>query len=126
MGGKLNERGRQVAGRSLQDWIAMRRLQGVDAVTHSHQQRILKATNWSNLGHVLLLNCPVRPNYTFRDRSVITARSMRAKLNLVALADRAAQRFPPRSGMVEESVSWWYWHWSTTDPKIWARHNVRV
>jgi hypothetical protein len=126
--GSYNERGRHVAGRSLQDWIAKRHLQGVDAVTHSHGGNVLfKATEFgADFGHVLLLNCPVRPNSTFRDRSVITARSIRTKLDLVVLADRAAQRFPPRSGIVEEYLPWWYWHWSTTDPKIWARHNIRV
>jgi hypothetical protein len=87
----------------------------------------MKATSLgAAFGHVLLLNCPVRPSYVFREGSAITARSVRTCFDLVILADRAGQRFPPRSGIVEQYLPSWYGHSGTTDPKTWHRHDIRV
>lgn len=126
--GNYNDRAREVAAHNLTQWIGERSLQGVDAVTHSHGGNVLmKATELGAVfGHVLLLSCPVRRYYRFADASAISARSVRTCFDLVVLADRAAQKFPPRSGISETYLPIWYGHSGTTRPEIWAKHKIRV
>jgi hypothetical protein len=79
----------------------------------------MKATSLgAAFGHVQLLNCPVRPSYAFRESSAITARSVRTCFDLVILADRGGQRFPPRSGIVEQYLPSWYGHSGATDENL--------
>jgi hypothetical protein len=84
---------------NLQTWLSAKGFHGVDAVAHSHGGNVvMQATSLgAAFGHVLLLNWPVRPSYAFRDGSAITVRSVRTCFDIVILADRGGQRFPPRS-----------------------------
>jgi len=126
--GGYNDRARDVAAQHLNEWIEARKMSRVDAVTHSHGGNVLmKATErGTTFGHVLLLSCPVRRGYDFREGSVITARSVRTSFDLAILADRGGQRFAPRSGIVEQYLPWWFQHSKTTCPSIWKRYNIRV
>jgi hypothetical protein len=126
--GSYTHYGREVAARSLNDWVAARKLEGIDAACHSHGGNVLlKATEMGGIfGHVLLLSCPVRRKYKVRPRSVITVRSLRVKFDLVILADRARQSFPPTSGIDEQYLPLWFNHSATTQPENWQRFGIRV
>ena len=120
---------RNVAAENLQAWLARRRFEGIDAVGHSHGGNVLlKSTEMGSVyGHVLLLSCPVRREYRLLEHAAITLRSLRIHFDLVILADRAGQRFPPSSSIADEYLPYWFYgHSKTTEPQTWKRHEVRV
>lgn len=118
---------REVAAMNLNDWIKHRALTGIDAITHSHGGNVLMASTYleAKFGHVIFLSCPVRWNqYQVCPGTVQKKNSVRVHLDLVITADRAAQRFPIGSGIIDTVLPIWFDHGATYEPTNWTTYDL--
>lgn len=126
--GGYSDYAREVASLNLRDWVNLRRLRDIDAVTHSHGGNVLMAaTQLSvNFRKVVFLSCPVRWNqYRPASSSIAQPHSVRIRFDFVILADRASQRFPNNSNIPETILPLWFVrHGSTTEPTVWANQKL--
>jgi hypothetical protein len=123
--GRYSEAARAEAAVELLDWIAARDLDGLSLFTHSHGGSVaMLATQGAlTVGELVLLSCPVHPEYAPNFANVSRTVSVRVKWDLVILADGGGQRFDdPR---IEEHVlPIWFNHSATHSPGVWATHHV--
>jgi hypothetical protein len=116
---------RAEAAVELLDWITSRDLDGLSLFTHSHGGSVaMLATQGAlTVGELVLLSCPVHPEYAPNFANVSRTVSVRVKWDLVILADGGGQRFEdPR---IEEHVlPIWFNHSATHSPVVWATHHV--
>ena len=109
----------------LLDWVTARNLNGLNLFTHSHGGNVamLATQGTLSVGELVLLSCPVHPDYAPNFANVSKAVSIRVKWDLVILADGGGQRFEdPR---IEEHVlPIWFKHSATHSPDVWKTHRV--
>jgi hypothetical protein len=125
--GGYSDYAREVAADNLINWVHSRSLRGIDGVTHSHGGNVLMAaTKGTSFSKVIFLSCPVHWNkYQPASNSIKKAISIRIKLDLVILGDRANQRFPNGSGISETVLPIWFTsHSDTCEPKIWQKQKL--
>ena len=126
--GGYSDYAREVAAQHLDDWIARRKLSGLDAITHSHGGNVLFESTrlGARFNKLILLSCPVRWwRYQPKPGSFNSAQSIRIRCDLVLLADRAGQRFPNGHGIDEEKLPIWFIsHSDTNNPKTWRKYTL--
>ena len=75
------------------------------------------------VGELVLLSCPVHPEYAPNFANVSRTVSVRVKWDLVILADGGGQRFED-PGIEEHVLPIWFNHSATHSPDVWATHHV--
>lgn len=76
-----------------------------------------------DIGELVLLSCPVHPQYAPDFSHVGKAVSIRVHLDLVILADGGGQRFQD-PGIEENVLPVWFDHSATHDPAVWRQYRV--
>jgi len=125
--GGYTDYAREVASLNLNDWLKLRKLNGIDAVAHSHGCNVLMAATklQSQFGKIILLNCPVHWNkYSLTPHLYSNAVSVRIKFDFVILADRGGQRFPKNTIPEKILPLWFDAHSDATSPVVWQGQNL--
>ena len=123
--GRYSEAARAEAAVQLLDWVTARGLDGLSLFTHSHGGSVaMLATHGSlSVDELVLLSCPVHPEYAPNFANVSRTVSVRVKWDLVILADGGGQRFEDPE--IEEHVlPIWFQHSATHSPDVWRAHRV--
>jgi hypothetical protein len=125
--GGYSDYAREVAAQNLDNWMQVRKLNGIDVVTHSHGGNVLMNATYHSvkIGKAILLSCPVRwAHYQVCPGTIKKIDSIRVHSDLVIMADRAGQSFPIGSGIKDTVLPLWYNHSATTDPDVWQKHSL--
>jgi hypothetical protein len=123
--GGWSDGARAIAASDLRAWVTAHSLNGLDLFTHSHGGSVAMLASQAGLsiGELVLLSCPVHPQYMPDFARVGKAVSVRVHLDLVILADGGGQRF--RDSRIQENVlPVWFDHAATHDPAVWQQYNV--
>ena len=123
--GRYSEAARAEAAVELLDWIAARDLDGLSLFTHSHGGSVaMLATQGAlTVGELVLLSCPLHPEYAPNFANVSRTVSVRVKWDLVILADGGGQKFED-PGIEEHVLPIWFNHSATHSPDVWRTHHV--
>jgi hypothetical protein len=124
--GQYHHSDRVVAALLLGRWAKARGMVPLDLVGHSHGANVALLANMNGLqvGRLILLSCPVHwdryhPAFS-RVRRVV---SIRARMDLVVLADGGRQRFPD-DRVVDRVLPVWFDHFASRSPRVWDRYSV--
>lgn len=123
--GGWSDGARAIGASDLRAWITTHGLNGLDLLTHSHGGSVAMLASQCGLdiGELVLLSCPVHPQYVPDFSRVGKTVSIRVHLDLVILADGGGQRFHD-SRIQENVLPVWFDHAATHDPAVWRQHNV--
>jgi pimeloyl-ACP methyl ester carboxylesterase len=123
--GGWSDGARAIAASDLRAWVTAHGLNGLDLFTHSHGGSVamLASQGGLDVGELVLLSCPVHPQYMPDFSRVGKTVSIRVHLDLVILADGGGQRFHD-SRIQENVLPVWFDHAATHDPAVWQQHNV--
>ena len=116
---------RAAAAGQLVDWIEQHGEDGLSLITHSHGGNVAFLASWGGprIGDLIVLSCPVWPEYVPDFPQVGRLVSVRVKCDLVILADGGGQRFQdPR--VTEIVLPVWFNHSATHTPGVWTSHDV--
>jgi pimeloyl-ACP methyl ester carboxylesterase len=123
--GGWSDGARALGASDLDAWVRARALSGLDLFTHSHGGSVAMLASQAGLdiGKLVLLSCPVHPQYTPDFSHVGKAVSIRVHLDLVILVDGGGQRFQD-PGIQENVLPVWFDHSATHAPAVWRQFDV--
>jgi hypothetical protein len=125
--GGWNDFARDEAVRTLTDWVRGHSLSALDVFAHSHGANVaMLATHRVPVRNLVLMSCPVhweiyKPDFA----NVAKVVSIRAKWDLVIMADRGDQRFPDHPQIAEHVLPIWFArHDSSRRSSTWRREQL--
>lgn len=121
--GIYSDRARESGADELLRWVGEKRLDHVFAHSHGGSVAMIATRLGLEINKLVLLSCPVYRRYSPDFRYANDVVSIRARLDLVILADGGGQQF--RDSRIKEHVlPVWFSHKATRDPRVWKRHAI--
>ena len=121
--GLYSHRARELGAEDLVQWASGHSLDHVFAYSHGGSVAMLASACGLSMDKLVLLSCPVHLRYAPDFQRVPNVVSVRARLDLVILADGGGQRFlDPR--IVEHVLPIWFKHKPTRQPDVWRRYDI--
>jgi pimeloyl-ACP methyl ester carboxylesterase len=123
--GGFSDQARDLGARGLADWLAGKGAARADLFGHSHGASIsMMATRLGmQARQLVLLSCPVMPQYFADFGQVGQVFSIRVWFDPVILIAGGGQRFPDHLPITEKVLPG-FDHSSTHDPGTWRRHGL--